>query len=60
MNVKESAKKTIDKLPKEVSIDDIINALYINAKFGHGENEIREGKGISHNEAKQRLQKWVR
>ncbi len=60
MNVKESAKKTIDKLPKEVSIDDIINALYINAKFGHGENEIREGKGISHKEAKQRLQKWVK
>jgi len=60
MNVKENAKKTIDKLPKEVSIDDIINALYINAKFGHGENEIREGKGISHKEAKQRLQKWVK
>ena len=41
-------------------MDDIIHALYINTKFEHGEREIREGKGISHEEAKQRLQKWVK
>ena len=60
MTVKEIAKHTIDKLPKESSIDDIMHALYINAKFEHGTDEIREGKGISHKEAKQRLQKWVK
>ena len=56
MTVKEIAKKTIDKLPKEAAIDDIIHALYINAKFENGIKEIREGKGISHKEAKKRLQ----
>lgn len=60
MTVKETAKQTIDKLPKESSIDDIMHALYINAKFEHGANEIREGKGVPHNEAKQRLQKWAK
>ena len=60
MTVKDIAKNTIDALPNEVSIDDIIHALYINTKFEHGEREIREGKGILHEEAKQRLQKWVR
>ena len=59
MAVKDNAKQVIDALPDEVSIDDIIHALYVKAKFDRGEQEIREGKGISHKEAKQRLQKWV-
>ena len=59
MTVKEIAKQTIDRLPKESSIDDIMHALYINAKFERGTNEIRDGKGVSHKKAKQRLQKWL-
>ena len=59
MAVKDSAKQVIDTLPDEATIDDIIHALYVKAKFDRGEQEIREGKGISHKEAKQRLQKWV-
>lgn len=34
--------------------------LQVKAKFERGGQEIREGKGISHKEAKQRLQKWVK
>ena len=60
MTVKEIAKQTIDILPNEAVFDDIIHALYIKAKFEHGENEIRNGKGISHSEAKKRLQEWVK
>ncbi len=60
MAVKDSAKQVIDTLPDEATIDDIIHALYVKAKFERGEQEIREGKGISHKEAKQRLQKWVK
>ena len=47
MNDKEIAMQTIDKLPKDSNIDDIMHALYITAKFEHGANEIRDGKGIS-------------
>jgi len=60
MAVKDVAKKVIDTLPDEATMDDIIHALYISTKFNHGEREIREGKGISHEEAKKRLQKWVK
>ena len=60
MAVKDIAKHVINTLPDEATMDDIIHALYINTKFEHGESEIREGKGISHEEAKQRLQKWVK
>ena len=60
MAVKDIAKHVIDTLPDEATLDDIIHALYIKSKFEHGEREIREGKGVSQEEAKQRLQIWVK
>ena len=60
MTVKDVVRQVIDTLPDEATIDDIIHALYINAKFNHGEGEIREGKGIPQEEAKKKLQKWVK
>ncbi len=60
MVVKDAAKNVIDALPAEASMDDIIHALYVHTKFEHGEREIREGKGIPHELARQRLQKWVK
>ncbi|MBN2542760.1 hypothetical protein JXI42_07810 [bacterium] len=58
MQTKEIAKQVIDKLPDESTMDDIIHALYIATKFEHGVAEIREGKGISYEEANKRLEKW--
>jgi len=60
MTVKDVVRQVIDTLPDEATIDDVIHALYINAKFNHGEREIRKGKGISHEEAKNKLQIWVK
>ncbi|WP_076791000.1 hypothetical protein [Chlorobium sp. KB01] len=56
---KETAKQVIDALPDDVSMDEIIHALYVNIKFSYGEKEIREGKGISQSEAKRKLEKWL-
>ncbi len=60
MVVKDIAKHVIDTLPDQATMDDIIHALYITTKFNHGEQEIREGNGITHEEAKKRLKKWVK
>ena len=57
---KDIAKQVIDALPGEATLDDIIHALYVRAKFDRGEREIREGKGIPNDEAKRRLGKWVK
>ncbi len=59
-SVKGIAHSVIDSLPDQATMDDIMHALYVRAKFDHGELEIREGHGIEHEEAKQRLQKWVK
>jgi len=60
MTVKDVARQVIDTLPDGATIDDIIHTLYISAKFKHGENEIREGKGLPHEETKKKLQEWVK
>ena len=61
MTVKDKAKTIIDQLPEAASIDDIMHALYLQAKFEHGEREIEEGKGIPHEKVKKRLyDKWVK
>jgi hypothetical protein len=58
MNAKNAAIHVIDGLPKNVTMDDVIHALYISAKFDRGEREIKAGKGISDEDAKARLKKW--
>ena len=60
MSSKEIAKQAIDALPDGASMDDIIHALYVLMKFERGEREIREGKGIPHEHAMQRLRKWTK
>ena len=60
MTVKDTAKNLINSLPQNATIDDVIHALYVHAKFQHGEQEIKQGKGISKEDAQKRLRKWVK
>lgn len=60
MNTKETVKRIVDILPDDTTIDDVIHALYVKTKFDNGLNEILDGCGISHQEAKRRLQKWIK
>ncbi|MGI6385997.1 MAG: hypothetical protein ACOX2W_02520 [Desulfomonilia bacterium] len=57
---KETARRVIDSLPNDVSMDEIIHALYVNVKFSRGEKELREGKGVSQADAKKKLEKWLK
>ena len=59
MAAKDIAKRIVEALPDGASMDDVMHALYVVAKCRRGEREIREGKGIPHEEARQRLQKWL-
>jgi len=58
--VKDQVKKIIDNLPDDTTIDDVMHALYVQTKLERAEKSITDGKGISHEDAKQRLQKWLK
>ena len=59
MAMKELARRVIDTLPEDATLDEIMHALYVSAKFRHGEEEIRQGEGIAHEEATRRLGKRI-
>jgi hypothetical protein len=58
MNAKNTAMHVIESLPKNVTMDDVIHALYVATKFDRGEREIKSGKGVSDEDAKARMKKW--
>jgi hypothetical protein len=58
--VKEEIKKMIDSLPEEVSYDDIMAEIYFKQRVDKSLAQIEKGETISHEEANQRLSKWIK
>ncbi|MCI9177430.1 MAG: hypothetical protein HFJ28_02380 [Clostridia bacterium] len=56
--MKELALKVISELPDNVSIDDIIEALYLRLKIEKGLQDIEEGNIISHEQMKKEVEGW--
>ena len=53
--LKEEAKKIIDKLPEEVTFDDLMYELYVNHQIQIGLDQLANGQVVSHEDAKKRL-----
>ncbi len=54
-SVKEEAKKLIDRLPDQVTWDDIMYEFYVKKKIATGIKAAEEGHIISHDEVKKRF-----
>lgn len=51
--------EVIQRLPEEVSMADIMAELYFCQKVNAGLQEVDEGKGVPHEQAKEHLRKWL-
>lgn len=60
MTVKEMAQKVIANLPDDTTWDDIQYHLYVLECIQHGENDLAEGRVISDEEVRKRLEKWLK
>jgi predicted transcriptional regulator len=49
----------LDRLPDDVSLEDIQYQIYVRQKIERGLKDGEEGRTVSHEEAKRRLQKWL-
>jgi predicted transcriptional regulator len=54
-SVKEEAKRLIDRLPDQVTWDDIMYEFYVKKKIATGIKAAEEGRIISHEEVKKRF-----
>ena len=50
----------IEKLPEDITVSDIMAELYFRQNIDEGLKELDEGKGISQDEAKKRLNQWLK
>ena len=58
MLVKEKVLETIQSLPDEFSLDELVDRLILLEKINTGLQEVEEGKIMSQEEAKERMKKW--
>ncbi len=58
-SLKQNVEKMIQNLPDDSTAEDIQYHLYVLDKIQKGQQAIRDGKEISHEEAKARLSKWI-
>jgi len=56
---KENILNMIKNLPDNVSMEDIIEAIYVRKKIEKGMKDSEEGRVYTHEEAKEILKKWL-
>jgi len=49
----------LEKMPEEITVGDFIAELQFREKLEKGLKQVDEGKVMSHEQAKQRLSKWL-
>ena len=57
---KDSAIKFIRNLPENLSVEEIAYKFYIHEKINRAQKQMEEGNYISHEEAKERMKKWLK
>jgi hypothetical protein len=59
MTTKQAVLEMIEKLPEDISVEDIMAELYFRQKVDEGLRQLDAGEGIEHKEALPRLKKWL-
>jgi predicted transcriptional regulator len=50
---------SFDSLPEQVSVEDVMERLFLMAKIEKGCQEADAGKTLAHAEAEKRMEKWL-
>ena len=58
-SVKDGVIEAIRQLPDDVSVEDILEALYVRRKIEIGLRQCADGQTLTHDEAMKRLGKWL-
>ena len=59
-SAKQAILQLVERLDDDVSFEDIIYELYVLEKIQRGMRDAEEGRVVSHEEAKQRLSRWLK
>jgi len=60
MTAKEKMLEMVEKLPRDASIEDALDKLYLLYKVEKGLSQADEGLKVSNLEAKERMKRWLK
>lgn len=60
MLTKENLKKTIDTLPDNLTVDEVIDKIILLDKIEQGLKDVEDGKVYTTTEVKEKLNKWLK
>ena len=59
-SAKQATLRLVERLDDDVSFEDIMYELYVLEKIQRGLKDAEEGRVMSHEQAKQRLNRWLK
>ena len=59
-NAKETVESLLQRLPKNISYDDIIEQIHIQQSIDEGLTQLDQGDVVSHEQVKEWMRKWLR
>jgi predicted transcriptional regulator len=59
-SAKQEVRELLEHLPEDSTIEDIQYHLYVLEKIRRGQDDIRNGRHFTHEQAKERLAKWLK
>jgi hypothetical protein len=59
-STKETAIDFIKNLPENLTVEEIAYKLYISEKLSRAQKQMENGNFVSHEDAKERMKKWLR
>jgi len=60
MLTKEKVRKTIDRLPDNFTVDQVVEELILLNKIEEGLNDIEQGRVFTTNQVKKELKTWLK
>jgi len=60
MLTKEKVKKTIDRLPDNFTVDQLVEELVVLNKIEEGLKDVEDGRIFTTDQVKQELKKWLK
>jgi hypothetical protein len=57
---KQAIQQVLDELPDDVDIDLLLDRIILLEKIEQAEKRLAVGEGVSHEQAKQRLERWLK
>jgi len=58
-SVKDSVIDFVKNLPDDLTVEEIAYKLYLDERINKAQKQMKEGNYLTHEEAKERLKKWL-